>query len=171
MDLREAILRRRSIRAYTDRPVDVDALEALKEAVLWAPSAGNLQSRYFCFVTHLGTREKLGRASFQPEIFASAPLVVVGCTDAAIVEEYGERGRTLFAVQDVAAAVQNLLLTAHAHDLGSVWIGAFDPDAVRTALDLPPELEPVAMVPVGTPAESPAPPEHKPPRDLFRDVN
>ncbi len=170
MDLREAILRRRSIRTFSDRPVDTDAVEALKEAVLWAPSAGNLQSRVFYFVTHEHTRQKLGKASYQPEIFASAPLVVVGCTDDAIVGEYGERGRDLYAVQDVAAAVQNLLLTAHAHDLGTVWIGAFDPEKVREALALPAGLEAVAMVPVGTPAEAPAPPEHKPPHALFHDV-
>ena len=114
MDLREAILRRRSIRSFTDRPVDVDAVEALKEAVVWAPSAGNLQSRFFYFVTHEHTRGLLGAASYQAEIFTAAPLVIVGCTDASITEEYGERGRTLFAVQDVSAAVQNLLLTAHA---------------------------------------------------------
>ena len=170
MDLRESILRRRSIRAFTRRPVDLDAVEALKEAVLWAPSAGNLQSRVFFFVTHAHTRTQLGQASYQAEIFEAAPLVVVGCTDAAIVQEYGERGRTLYAIQDVAAAVQNLVLTAHAHELGSVWIGAFDPAAVRAALDLPEALEPVAMIPVGTPAEAPAMPEHKSPRDLFRDV-
>jgi len=170
MDLREAILRRRSIRAFTDRPVDVDAVEALKEAVLWAPSAGNLQSRVFFFVTHERTRALLGEASYQADIFRSAPLVVVGCTDAAIESEYGERGRTLYAVQDVAAAAQNLLLTAHAHELGSVWIGAFEPDAVRAALDLPDGLEPVTMIPVGTPAESPAPPEHKAQNALLHDV-
>ena len=171
MDLREAILDRRSIRAFGDRPVDVDAVEALKEAVLWAPSAGNLQSRAFWFVTHEHTRALLGKASYQAEIFESAPLVVVGCADAAIEAEYGERGRALYALQDVAAAVQNLLLTAHAHDLGAVWIGAFDPDAVRAALDLPEALEPIAMIPVGTPAESPSAPEHKSSRELFHDVD
>jgi nitroreductase len=170
MDLREAILRRRSIRAFTHRPVDVDAVEALKEAVLWAPSAGNLQSRLFCFVTHESTRAALGRASFQPEVFATAPLVVVGCADAAIEAEYGERGRERYAIQDVAAAAQNLLLTAHAHGLGAVWIGAFEPAAVCAALELEEGLEPVVLIPVGTPAQAPAPPEHKPPRSLFRDV-
>lgn len=170
MDLREAILRRRSIRAFTDRPVDVDAVEALKEAVLWAPSAGNLQSRLFLFVTHEHTRRLLGAASYQAAIFEAAPLVVVGCADAAIVDEYGDRGRERYAVQDVAAAVQNLLLTAHAHGLGAVWIGAFEPDPVRAALELPERLEPIAMIPVGTAAEAPSPPEHKPPRELFRDV-
>lgn len=170
MDLREAILRRRSIRVFRDKPVDVDAVEALKEAVLWAPSAGNLQARLFLFVTDGATREALGDCSYQKEIFASAPLVVVGCTDDAIMEEYGERGRDLYAVQDVAAAVQNLLLTAHAHGLGAVWIGAFEPGRVRRVLDLGPGLEPVAMVPVGTPAEAPSAPERKAPKDVFRDV-
>jgi len=170
MDLREAILRRRSIRVFRDKPVDVDAIEALKEAVLWAPSAGNLQSRLFVFVHDAKTREALGACSYQKEIFVSAPLVVVGCADDAIMDEYGERGRDLYAPQDVAAAVQNLLLTAHARGLGAVWIGAFEPGRVRQVLGLGAGLEPVAMVPVGTPAESPSAPERKAPRDVFRDV-
>lgn len=170
MDLREAILRRRSIRVFRDKPVDVDAVEALKEAVLWAPSAGNLQSRFFLFVHDRDTREALGSCSYQQEIFESAPLVVVGCADDAIMDRYGERGRDLYALQDVAAAVQNLLLTAHAHGLGSVWVGAFEPGRVRRVLGLRPGLEPVAMVPLGVPAESPSAPERKPPKDVFRDM-
>ena len=170
MDLREAILRRRSIRVFADRPVGVDVVEALKEAALWAPSAGNLQARAFWFVTKAETRKALGACSYQEEIFTSAPLVVVACTDDSIMEEYGERGRDLYAIQDVAASVQSLLLTAHAHGLGSVWIGAFEPDGVREVLSLPAGLEPVAMVPLGTPAEAPAAPERRAPKDVFHDV-
>jgi nitroreductase len=170
MDLREAILKRRSVRVFKDEPVPVVAIEAMKEACLWAPSAGNIQARRFWFVTDPAKREALGACSYQAEIFSSARLVVVGCTSDSIVKEYGERGVELYAPQDVAAAVQNLLLTVHANGLGAVWVGAFDPAKVRNVLDLPAGVEPVAMVPIGFPAESPAPPEHLAAKELFHDV-
>ena len=171
MDLREAILKRRSIRVFKPEPVPVDAIEALKEACLWAPSAGNIQAREFWFVTDADAREALGACSYQAEIFSSARLVVVGCTSDSVVKEYGERGLELYAPQDVAAAVQNLLLTAHARGLGSVWIGAFDPAKVRKALSMREGLQPVVMVPIGVPAEMPAAPEHLAPKALFHDVD
>lgn len=171
MYLREAILKRRSVRVFREEEIPPDAVEAMKEAILWAPSAGNLQAWKFYFVTRADTRTALGRCSYQKEIFESARLIVVGCTDERIVEEYGERGRELYAVQDVSASVQNLLLTAHAHGLGAVWIGAFDPERLREVLDLPSNLEPVAMVPIGFPGEDPKPPERRSAAEAFVDVD
>jgi len=166
VELRKAILARRSVRVFRDEPIPAAALRRFEEAILWAPSAGNLQSRRFAFVTDPAVRAALGRASAQPELFR-APLVVVGCADARIRRRYGERGVRLYAAQDVAAATQNLLLTVADLGLGAVWVGAFEPATVREALGLPPHLEPVVLVPVGHPAEHPEPPERLPPSEAF----
>ena len=56
-----------------------------------------------------------------------------------------------------AAAVQNMLLTAHALDLGSLWFTLFDKDALRKILDIPPEKTPVSLVCIGKPEKTPAP--------------
>lgn len=160
MELRDAIRGRRSIRAFLDAPLPEGALDALKEAMLWAPSAGNLQARRFVLVRNPDLRKALGAATGQPRCFELAPLVVVGCSDRRIERRYGARGKDLYAVQDVAASVQNLLLTAYSLGLGAVWIGAFREDLVRDALSLEAWYRPVALVPVGVPAETPAPPEH-----------
>ena len=170
MELREAILGRRSIRAFREGEVPADALAAMKEAILWAPSAGNLQARSFTLVTDPAVRQALGACSFQPEIFTGASLVVVASTDARIREKYGEKAVELFAVQDVAAAVQNLLLTVHAYGLGAVWIAAFDPAKVRATLSLEASLGPVALVPIGWPAEAPEAPERFPAERVFHEV-
>ncbi|MHC4471568.1 MAG: nitroreductase family protein [Planctomycetota bacterium] len=170
MDLREAILDRRSIRAFGKGPIPPDAVLAMKEAILWAPSAGHLQARRFWFVWNAEVRAALGRASYQKKLFTAAPLVVVGCADHRIMKHYRERGRDLYAPQDVAASVQNMLLTAHALGLGAVWVGAFREEEVARTLTLPPHLRPVAMVPVGVPGESPAPPSRLPAGRAFVDV-
>ena len=59
---------------------------------------------------------------------------------------------------DVPASVQNVLLTAHSMGLGACWVGAFNEDGVHMLLDLPRNLRPVALVPVGYAAEDPEPP-------------
>jgi nitroreductase len=171
MDLREAILTRRSIRAFRRGDLSQEAVEAMKEAILWAPSAGHLQARRFWFVTDPEVVATLARATYQKKMFANAPLVVVGCADHRITKHYGDRGRDLYAPQDVAASVQNLLLTVHALGLGAVWVGAFKEDEVARVLDLPPHLRPVAIVPVGAPAESPEPPGRLPPGRAFTDLS
>jgi nitroreductase len=63
-----------------------------------------------------------------------------------------------------------MLLTVHALGLGAVWIGAFDPLKVRKTLRLPKGLEPVVLVPVGYPAETPDPPELLPAEEVFVEV-
>lgn len=167
MDVLQAIRERRSIRAFQDRPIPQPALEVLIQALIWAPSAGNLQSRHFFFVFHQDLRRRLADAAWGQDFVAQAPLVVVACADHERVRwRYRERGVQLYCLMDVAAAVQNLLLTAHAQGLGTVWVGAFDEGAVRRILNVPPHLRPVTLVPVGYPAEHPSPPRRLPREQL-----
>ncbi len=104
------------------------------------------------------TKEKLVEAASGQSFIAQAPLVVVGCTDEKISNYYGERGGNLYSICDVSASIQNLMLSAHSEGLGSVWIGSFDEKEVSKILNLPKNLRPVAIVPVGYPAEKPSPP-------------
>jgi nitroreductase len=93
---------------------------------------------------------------------SAAPLVIVACVDRRIATRYGKRGEHLYAIQDVAASLMNMMLVAHDRGLGTVWIGSFDEAAVAKVLDLPGHLRPVALVPVGYPALVPAPPQRAP---------
>jgi nitroreductase len=70
---------------------------------------------------------------------------------------YGVRGRLLYCLQDTAAAVQNMLLTAHSLGLGSCWIGAFQEDEAKAAVKAPDGVRPVAIIPLGYPSENPKP--------------
>jgi nitroreductase len=162
MEILEAIKQRRSIRQFQGKAVPPEALGTLIEALRWAPSAGTLQSRRFYFVFNEGLKAGLARAALDQLFIAQAPLAVVACADHRIARHYGERGMRLYCLMDVAASLQNLLLVAQAQGLGSCWVGAFDEDEVRTLLQLPPHLRPVAIVPIGFPAEHPQPPARMP---------
>ncbi len=162
MEVLEAIRTRRSIRRYMPEEVPWEHVETLIDAARWAPSAGNLQPWEFVVVQDQGLKEKLARAALGQSFVAEAPVVVVVCADPLrSARVYGPRGSGLYCIQDTAAATQNMLLAAHALGLGTCWVGAFDEVAVRRVLGIPPEVRPVAVVPIGHPAERPRPPRRR----------
>jgi len=154
MDMVSALKERFSCRSFRLESVSRQQLSALLDAARWAPSAGNLQPWRFVVVTAAEVRHELARAAFGQSFIAAAPAVIVVC---AVPREsgrvYGERGRDLYCLQDTAAATQNVLVAATASGLGACWVGAFDEAAVARALGLAADWRPVAVVPVGHPAE------------------
>jgi nitroreductase len=160
MVILKVIKNRRSIRNFQKKEIPQEIIDKLIEALIWAPSAGNLQSRKFYFVFNQKIKEDLVEASlFGQDFIARAPLVIVGCTDDKIFQRYGERGKNLYSICDVSASIQNLMLIAQEEGLGSCWVGAFDEKEVCRILNLPRNLRPIIIAPVGYPAEKPkAPP-------------
>ena len=158
MEILEIIKNRRSIREFQEKPIPEEIIDRLIEALIWAPSAGNLQSRKFYFVLNQEIKEKLVKASLGQGFIARAPLVVVGCTDERIILRYGERGKNLYSICDVAASIQNMMLAAYSENLGSCWVGAFDEKEVAKILNLPDNLRPIVIVPVGYSADEPSAP-------------
>ena len=105
----------------------------------------------------------LARAALFQEFVATAPLDIVVTVNLKEAESaYRSRGVELYCIQDTAAAIQNILLTAYTLGLGSCWVGAFDEVAVSKALGLERGLRPVAIVVIGHPAEKPSTPFRKP---------
>jgi len=158
MQLREAINNRRSIRKYKSDPVSQEHINEILESGMKAPSAGNLQSRFFYAVKEPALRSDLASAAFGHNFISQAPVTIVVCTDLRIESTYGERGTNLYAIMDCAASIQNMILTAHSLGLGSCWVGAFNETQVSSTMEIPPHLRPVAIIPLGYPAESPKPP-------------
>ncbi|HAK89398.1 MAG TPA: nitroreductase [Nitrospiraceae bacterium] len=149
---------RRSIRNFQKKDIPDDVIKKLIDALIWAPSAGNFQSRKFYFVRDEKTKRDVAIAALNQNFIAEAPLVVIGCADRRVENRYGDRGIHLYAVQDVACSIMNMMLVACENDLGSVWVGAFRESEVFEALDLPNHLRPVAIVPIGYPSRMPAAP-------------
>lgn len=172
MKVFEAIKKRRSIRRFDpNKKVTEEQVEKLLEAARWAPSAGNLQSWFFVVVRDQKVKEQLVEAALGQDFIAEAPIVIVSCADLEkSSSRYGNRGTALYAIQDVTIATQNLWLVATEMELGGVWVGAFDEDKVSRILDLPSHLRPIAILPIGYPAESSSPPPRRPIEEISRKV-
>lgn len=167
MELEEAIRTRRSIRSYARLPVSDHELFELLELATWAPSAGNLQPWEFVVVKDDEIKRRLAAEALHQWWIAEAPMVVVACANEKRSSSvYGARGRSLYCICDVSAAVENLLLALHARGLGSCWVGAFHDEGVAHVLNLPTWVRPIAILPIGKPAERPRPPPRRPLREV-----
>jgi nitroreductase len=163
MEVLEAIKGRRSIRAFKSEDVPEETVNKLIEAACWAPSAGNIQPWEFIIVRKREIKRKLVDAALGQEFIAEAPVVIVVCAnEERSARGYGSRGKTLYCIQDSAAATQNIHLAAYAFGLGTCWVGAFREEQVREALKIPQGIRPVAIIPVGYPDETPQPPRRRP---------
>jgi nitroreductase len=148
----EAIFKRRSIRKYTEHPVEPEKLDLLLQAGMAAPSAMNSQPWEFIVVTEPMVLAKLRSKLPFAHHNAPAAIVVLGSPERA----HNTAGR-LFWQQDCSAAMENMLIAAVGLELGAVWIGIHPVApfvrAVRHALEIPEEVIPLGMMHVGYPAE------------------
>lgn len=156
-DFFQTVRHRHSVRKYqSDMPVEEDRLHAILETAAAAPSAGDLQSYRVIVVSNPETRRTLSEASQQQAFIATAPVSLVFCAEPErSAQEFGERGRNLYSIQDATIAAAYAQLAVVAAGMGSTWVGSFDAQAVRELLGLGPELMPVAILCIGYPAELP----------------
>lgn len=171
MDALEAIRTRRSVRKFTDRPVEPEKLKAILEAAQMAPSWANMQCWRFVVVEDPAMKTKIGELSYVEAFFAprgyktnpaqkalaTAPVVIVACAEP---NQSGEVRGQQYYLTDVGIATENLMLAAHAQGLGSVFVGVFDEEQLGELLEIPPSIRIVGLFPLGYPLEEPkgAPP-------------
>jgi len=168
-DFFSVLLRRRSIRSFRREPVPPELLEEVLEAARWAPSAGNLQAWEIAVTQDPERKFRLARAALDQEFLVQAShVLVVSALPERSARRYGRRGRELYCLQDAALAAGYLLLAACALGLGACWVGAFDEEEVRRIMGLSRDHRPVALIPLGYPAESPLPPPRLPREELVR---
>ena len=170
MELQEAIRNRRSIRRYQDKDVSDKVLNKILKAGLWAPYA----AQRWLIVT---VRKQETKKAMLEDFYAqgrnlhvlTAPVNIVVCCDlrersmpALAKKDHGKEDfKLIFSVQETAAMIQNMLLTAHELGLGACWNGTFNDKRVATVLKLPNGVRPVAIISLGYPAETPKPPKRK----------
>ena len=157
MTVKEAIKMRRSVRRFQEKPVQREIIMELLDMARWAPCANECWR--FVVVQDEERKGHLATAARQGWI-ASAPVIVVVGAD--LMERPGIAGRwdaykfrNVFPIQDTAAAIQNLMLSAVEHGLGTCWIGSFNEGDVSRIVHLPFAVRPVAMVVLGYPADEP----------------
>jgi len=153
MDALEAIRTRRSIRKYQDKPVPQDLIQKILTAAMSAPSACNAQPWQYVVFTDEKLLCEIPRINPYAAMAEHAPLAILVCGDLSLEISKG------YWVVDCAAAVQNLLLAAHAVGLGAVWTGVYPQqeriEAFRRLLNLPQPVVPHSLIAVGYPAEQP----------------
>src|SRR3989344_4773124 len=159
----EIIRTRRSIRKYKEKAVPWDNVVEILQAAKYAPFAGNILNCKFIVVKNEEKRKSIAEASVQQYWMQDAPIhiVVVGEPEKA-ERYYGTRGARLYTIQGAAAAIENMLLTAHSLGLGSCWVGAFDEEEIRRLCNLPEHVNVQGIVTIGYADETPqAPPKHR----------
>ena len=151
MDAIKNMLTRRSIRKYTSRIISDDIVKELLEAGMHAPTARNYQPWHFVVVNDRSMIDALSVAHPYAKMLKEATLAILVCGDRTIQEEDG------YLIQDCSAATQNIMLAAHAHGLGSVWLGMYPREdrmqKVSELLDIPDHILPVALISIGYPNE------------------
>ena len=168
MDVTKAILSRRSIRKYTEEPVSGDDIEALLTAAMHAPSAVNEQPWHFVVIKDRNILEAIPRISRTAPMVKYAPLAIAVCADKNL-----EKFPGLWAL-DCSAATENILLAATARGLGAVWTAVYPFEdrikGIKKLLNLPGDVIPLCIIPVGCPAETPEPVDRFNPSCIHHDT-
>lgn len=154
MELKEALRKRHSVRSFSKEKPSRKLIEKFIEYANLAPSAGNLQARDFVIIDDETVKKQVAEAAYHQNSINEAPIIIVACANLHRISSYGKRGKTLYALQDTAAAIDHILLLAADNNLGTCWIGAFEEHTIAQILDLPDYSRPVALIPIGYPSES-----------------
>ena len=167
---------RKSVRVYEERPVEAEVKQAILEAAIQAPTAGNMALYTILDITDQGIKDKLAVSCDNQPFIATAPVVLIFCADyrrwydvfCAHVEEVRkpDMGDLFLAEADTIIAAQNAVVAAHSFGLGSCYIGDITENYEyhKELLNLPQYVVPAAMLCIGYPTaqqlQRPKPPRH-----------
>jgi nitroreductase len=143
LDVFEAVRTLLAVRRYQDRPVPEDVLRRIVEAGRLTASSMNMQPWHFIVVQDRDTLRQLGALAPTGPYIAQAPLAIVVAID-----------KTRFAVSDASRAIQSMLLTAWSEGVGSNWVGFGGLEDVKALLNIPAELDLLAIPPFGYPVDA-----------------
>lgn len=149
MDMLDVIKTRRSVRRYTRAPVSDEDINKILEAGRWAPSANNSQPWKFVVLRSPEARKRLAGGLPWGGFLAQAALGI-----AVIIDETA----STHAVEDGAAATENILLEAHSLGLGACWIGTYGSPheaSAKKVLKVPESQRLLSVIAIGHPAEAP----------------
>jgi nitroreductase len=169
MDFNDVVLKRRMVRHFTAEPVAPEVIDRILDLARHAPSAGFTQGQSFVVVTEPETKQAIARLCGEEEYIArgfhpfisGAPVLVIPCTsEAAYHRRYQEPDKVqddgneiIWPVpywhMDVGCAVMIVLLATVNEGLAAGFAGTHDLDALRALLDIPAEVTPVGVIPIG----------------------
>lgn len=151
------IFTRRSIRKYQDEPVPEELIADLLEAGMAAPSAVARDPWHFIVVKNRATMEKIVQIQPHARMLRQAPLLFIVCGDINLAHDQ----LLSYMLQDLSAAVENILIAANALGLGACWLGIHPREeriaGIKQLFDLPDNIIPMCGIAIGFPAEQPEP--------------
>lgn len=142
MEVFEAVRTVLAVRGYQDKPVPEDVIERVAQAGRLTASSQNGQPWHFIVVQERETLEQLGALATSGRYTAEAAFAIVVLIS-----------HSRFGVSDGSRAIQSMMLTAWAEGVGSNWVGFRGLDAVKPLLNIPDDMEILAIVPFGYPAK------------------
>jgi len=146
----ELAKKRFSSRSYTDQTVEPEKIASLLEAARVAPSAVNYQPWHFIVIQRKANIEKVAEC-YKRDWLKKAPVLIVACGDHS--RSWKRSDSKDFCDVDISIAVDHITLAATEIGLGTCWVCNFNVDECSNALNLPPHLEPIVLIPVGYPAD------------------
>lgn len=150
MDVKEAIQKRRSTRTYNGKAVEFEKITKILKSGMQAPSSGDLKDTKYIILTEKNKIAQLCERCKQQYWMAQAPVAIIVCAGESKVEQlYGIRGKRLYAIQNAAAAVQNMMLRACSLGLSTCWVGNFDENYVNDEFNIPEGYELKQYLPSG----------------------
>ena len=177
----EVIKARTSIRAFTGEKLSEEQINTLLDAAMAAPTASNIQPWRFVVITDDEVKAGLYEGERHKSMVTTAGAVIIVCGETTRLRRpHGDNADATPEVvpnnywyEDCSAATENLLLAATALDLGAVWLSCYpnekSVERIKAYLGLPETVCPLAIVPVGYPAENPEPKQKWDPEKIHYD--
>ena len=155
MELKDVLLKRRSVRKFTEEVVSAELIDELLHAAMSGPSACNMRPWEFYVVSNKEKLKELQSASKFTKMAAPLAIVVCGNLSKSLPMQLAE-----YWIQDCSAATENILLRATDLGLGAVWCGIHPQkravQKVQESLNIPAKQNPLNIIFIGHPAEEPA---------------
>ena len=143
---------RYSSRNYKDKAVEKDKLDKILEAARIAPSASNRQPWHFIVIEDKNTLKELWE-TYQREWIQTAPMIIVCCGDHDNVWIRSHDNKDHLDI-DLSIAIDHMTLQATELDLATCWICHFDVEKTKQIFNLDDHIEPIALLPIGYPADT-----------------
>lgn len=154
MNFLELARKRCSVRQYSDRSVEPEKIDYVLEAARLAPSAVNKQPWRILLIESEEKRQQL-QSCYDREWFKQAPLYLIVCGNHSESWKRAEDGKDHVDV-DVAILTEHLCLAAAEQGLGTCWVCNFNVARCKQLFNLPEDLEPIVLLPLGYPADESA---------------
>jgi len=148
----DLVKQRTSVRSFSQKPVEQAKLDYIMECVRLAPSAVNYQPWSFIIFDKKEDLEKIVE-TYPRDWFRTAPVCIVACGNHTESWKRPHDGKDHYDI-DVSIAVTHLTLAATEQGLGTCWVCNFDAKMCSEILNLPADIEPIALIPIGYPSDA-----------------